>query len=110
MKLVALEISLDVIRSLRHTIAPLRRSDPRLYDQIRRASSSVALNLAEGRRRIGADRKHFWRTAAGSADEVQTEPAPAPAPAAVSSYEEPVEEPAAVPEQSESSEEDLLSE
>jgi len=72
MKLVALEVSLDVIRSLRRTIAPLRKSDPKLYDQIRRAASSVCLNLAEGRRRTGADRKHLWRIAAGSADETQT--------------------------------------
>ena len=72
MKFIALEVSLDVIRSLRVAIAPLRKSDPKLYDQIRRAASSVALNLAEGRRRRGADRRHFWRIAAGSADEVQT--------------------------------------
>ena len=71
MKFIALEVSLDVIRSLRVTVAPLRKSDPKLYDQIRRAASSVALNLAEGRRRRGADRRHFWRIAAGSADEVQ---------------------------------------
>ena len=72
MKLVALEVSLDVIRSLRRTIAPLRKSDPKLYDQIRRAASSVCLNLAEGQRRAGKDRKHLWRIAAGSAEEVRT--------------------------------------
>ena len=72
MKFVALEVSLDVIRSLKGTIAPLRKSDPKLYDQIRRAASSVAWNVAEGRRRTGGDRKHLWRIAAGSADEVQT--------------------------------------
>jgi four helix bundle protein len=49
----------------------LRRKDPKLYDQIRRAASSVALNLAEGSRRQGADRCHLWRIAAGSAAEVQ---------------------------------------
>ena len=72
MDFIALEVSLDVIRSLRVAAEPLRKSDPKLYDQIRRAASSVALNLAEGRRRRGADRRHFWRIAAGSADEVQT--------------------------------------
>ena len=72
MNFIALEVSLDVIRSLRVAAEPLRKCDPKLYDQIRRAASSVALNLAEGRRRRGADRRHFWRIAAGSADEVQT--------------------------------------
>ena len=71
MRLIALEVSLDVIRSLRPVVAPLRRSDPKLYDQIRRAVSSVALNLAEGTRRQGADRRHCWRIAAGSAAEVE---------------------------------------
>jgi four helix bundle protein len=37
---------------------------------IRRATNSVALNVAEGRRRVGGDRLHLWRIAAGSADEV----------------------------------------
>jgi four helix bundle protein len=31
----------------------------------------VPLNIAEGGRRVGKDRKHHWRVAAGSADEVR---------------------------------------
>ena len=46
MNFIALEVSLDAIRSLRGVIQPLRKSDPKLYDQIRRAASSVALNLS----------------------------------------------------------------
>ena len=39
---------------------------------IRSAASSVALNLAEGRRRQGKDRQYHWSVAAGSADEKRT--------------------------------------
>ena len=43
-----------------------------LHSQARRAASSVSLNIAEGRRRSGKDRQHFFRIAAGSADELRT--------------------------------------
>ena len=72
MSLDALEVSLDVIRTLRAPLAAIRVCDPKLYDQIRRAVSSVALNIAEGQGRLGRDRRHFWRIAAGSANEVRT--------------------------------------
>ena len=49
-----------------------RSRDPKLYQQIRASASSVPLNLAEGRRRSGKDRVHFWRIAAGSGDELRT--------------------------------------
>ncbi len=71
MQFIALKISLDAIRSLRQPLAKIRRSDPDLARQIRRAASSSALNLAEGSRRSGRDRKHHFRIAAGSADEVR---------------------------------------
>ena len=66
-----LEVSLDLVRSLRRPVERLRGRDRGLSDQIRRAASSVSLNLAEGRRRSGADRLHHWRIAAGSAEEVR---------------------------------------
>jgi four helix bundle protein len=66
----ALELSLDVIRSLRLPLEALRSRDPDLYRQIRRAASSVALNLAEGAERSGKDRVHHYRIASGSAKEV----------------------------------------
>ena len=72
MSLDALEVSLDVIRSLREPLSRLRSRDLKLYDQIRRSASSVALNLAEGRGRVGKDQRHFWRIAAGSVQEVRT--------------------------------------
>ena len=70
MRFVALEVSLSFLRSLRSPVARLRTSDPDLARQIRRAASSISLNLAEGAARCGKDRKQHFRVAAGSAREV----------------------------------------
>ena len=67
----AFEVSLELVRALRTPCAVIRRADPKLYTQIRAAATSIPLNLAEGRRRSGKDRKHLWRVAAGSAAEVR---------------------------------------
>ena len=67
----ALEVSLDLVRSLRRPLARIRVRDRSLHDQIRSAARSIPLNLAEGRRRLGGDRAHSWRIAAGSADELR---------------------------------------
>ncbi|MCB9899631.1 MAG: four helix bundle protein [Planctomycetes bacterium] len=67
----ALEVSLDVVASLRSLLQVLRTKDGDLYRQVRRAGSSIPLNIAEGGRRVGKDRKHLWRVALGSADEVR---------------------------------------
>ncbi len=66
----AFEFSLMLIRSLAEPLATLDRRDPDLARQLRRAAASVSLNLSEGNRRVGKDRTHLWRVAAGSADEV----------------------------------------
>mgnify|MGYP001385525039 CR=1 FL=1 len=68
----ALEVSLALIPSLRGPVDRLGRVDADLARQVRRAASSIALNVAEGRRRRGGDRLHLWRVAAGSAAEVGT--------------------------------------
>jgi len=67
----AFEISLSLVSSLRPLIDRIKLHDPDLASQLRRAASSVSLNLCEGRRRAGRDRLHHWRIAAGSADEVR---------------------------------------
>src|SRR5262245_7346014 len=72
MKFICLEIALEVVRSLRPTLEVVRTRDARLHDEMRRAATSVCLNLAEGSRRKGQDRLHSWRIAAGSADELRT--------------------------------------
>jgi four helix bundle protein len=68
---IALEVALDVIRSLRRVVALVRKSNRKLAEQIENAASSVAANLAEGNRRRGKDRVQFFLIAAGSADETR---------------------------------------
>ena len=66
----ALEIAIELNRFIREPLAVIAQHDPSLANQLRRAASSVPLNLAEARRRVGGDRLHQFRVAAGSADEV----------------------------------------
>jgi four helix bundle protein len=68
----ALEVSLEVIRALRGPVAKIRRHSAKLATQLEDAASSVAANVAEGNRRVGKDRSHLFRVAAGSADEART--------------------------------------
>ncbi len=65
------EVALDIIRALRPIVEQIARRNPALAQQIRGAASAIPSNLQEGRRRIGKDRFHLWRIAAGSADEVR---------------------------------------
>jgi len=67
----AFDVSLELVRSLREVVRRIAQVDRALADQIRRAAASVPLNLGEGSRRSGRDRRHHWRVAAGSADEVR---------------------------------------
>ena len=66
----ALTTALALIPHLRGPVAEIARRDPDLARQIRRAASSIALNLTEGRERVGGDRLHHYRIALGSASEV----------------------------------------
>jgi four helix bundle protein len=72
MRFEVLEVSIDAIRVLRQPLESLRSRDPDLFRQIRKAASSVPLNISEGNRRSGRDRLHHFRVAAGSAAEVIT--------------------------------------
>ena len=65
------EVALQLVAALRPMLDQLARRERDLADQTRRAASSVVLNLAEGARRTGRDRLHFYRIAAGSAAEVR---------------------------------------
>jgi four helix bundle protein len=66
----AFTITLQRIRTLVPVVTVLARHDPDLARQLRRAATSIALNIQEGRGRRGADRIQHWRVALGSAQEV----------------------------------------
>jgi four helix bundle protein len=68
-KFQAYEVALEMVLVLRPSVEALARRDKDLANQVRRAGSSVVLNLAEGARRWGKDRIHFYRISAGSAAE-----------------------------------------
>ena len=61
---------LEVLRLLRPVIAQIEKHDRELGNQLRRASSSVALNMAEASGSSGGTRSLRYRTALGSAREV----------------------------------------
>ena len=63
--------ALGMVSALRPVLEGLKKADRDLADQLRRAASSVVLNIAESNQRMGKDRVHFFRIAAGSAAEVR---------------------------------------
>ena len=67
-----LDQSIDLIHALRGVVLRLDRTDRDLAKQLRRAATSIALNLGESQGRAGKDRVHFVRVALGSAEEVRT--------------------------------------
>ncbi|MBI4911137.1 MAG: four helix bundle protein [Acidobacteria bacterium] len=67
----AYEVALGLMVGLRPLHDALRLHDRDLADQLRRAGSSVVLNLGEGAGRRGRDRMQFYRIAQGSARELR---------------------------------------
>jgi four helix bundle protein len=68
---IAYRIALDAARELRQPLVQIQRRDRELEKQLRRATHSIVLNLAEGNRRRGQDRLHLFRIAAGSVAETR---------------------------------------
>jgi four helix bundle protein len=68
---IALEVSFEAIKSLRAVVPQIEQHDRDLADQIKRAASSVALNLAEGQRLTKGNKPKHYSIAHGSANEVK---------------------------------------
>ena len=69
---IAYDVSIELIRELRVVVPKVRMHDADLAKQMRRAATSIALGLGEGRKRIGQDRTHLFRIAEGSAGEIES--------------------------------------
>jgi four helix bundle protein len=65
-------LSIEMIEALRPIVPRIKRHDRSLADQLVRAASSVALNIAEGEHSDPGNRKARFFTAAGSANETLT--------------------------------------
>jgi four helix bundle protein len=67
----AYTVSLDLVRALSPVIEQLRSRSADLADQVDRARTSVVLNICEGARRSGKDKRRFYTIANGSASELR---------------------------------------
>ena len=72
MSLIVHEVALDMIRSVQPLMASIARHDRSLAVQIRRAASSVALNIAEAEYSDPGTKRSRFHTAAGSAAETRS--------------------------------------
>ena len=70
MRLIALALALDLVRSLRPTLAAYKRHNARIARQLEDAVTSIPLNIAEATGRFGRDRTYHFRVALGSLREV----------------------------------------
>jgi four helix bundle protein len=68
---IAYEVSLEVVTSLRSVVPKIERHDRDLADQLKRAASSVVLNLSEGQRLTKGNKPKHYSIAHGSANEVK---------------------------------------
>lgn len=65
------QLSIELLETLNPVLEQLRVRRPPLADQLERAATSVALNLAECRARTGKDRVRVLRIVGAEAQEVK---------------------------------------
>jgi four helix bundle protein len=70
-RFLVLDLAICTIEVLRSTVQRIRRHDRDLGEQLRRALSSVALNIAERNKSAGGHRLARFSTAAGSCSEAR---------------------------------------
>ncbi len=68
---ITYNVALELIVALRPIVERLRSNSRDLADQIERGGTSLVLNLGEGNRRAGKDRRRFFVMAQGSASEIK---------------------------------------
>ena len=69
--LLAQHVAIDAVRLLRPLVERIQRHDRNLADQLKRAASSVVLNLAEAAYNNGGHRRSRLESARGSANEAR---------------------------------------
>ncbi len=69
--LIVGEISFELIGALRPLMSRIKKQDKSLGDQLARAASSIALNIAEADYSDGGNKRARLFTAAGSASETR---------------------------------------
>ena len=69
-KFVAYEVAVEFVRELRPIVESISQHDSNLADQMKRAATSVVLNLSEGARRVAGNKRRAYEIAHGEAREV----------------------------------------
>jgi len=72
MKLRIYNVAIDVVREVQPIVERVAKKDANLADHLRRAVTSVPLNLSEGEYSHGGNVRSRFHTALGSAAEVRT--------------------------------------
>ena len=68
--LIAYQVAVELVRELKPIVESLKEHDSNLADQMKRAATSVVLNLSEGQRRVAGNKRRAYEIAHGEAKEV----------------------------------------
>ena len=72
MPLIVHQLTIEAIEALRPLVARIQQRDRALAQQLRRAASSIALNIGEAEYSDPGNRRARYHSAAGSAGETRT--------------------------------------